>query len=100
TVLVTGIFDAPGPVVTTPVRPSMTTPTLLTAGQAAGPAGGHMAAGGTGSATGDVKVKAPAASGPETADGGTLVAQPAPTRAFNVMGRPQSSAVAPLPQLV
>ena len=43
----------------------MTTPTLLIAGQAAAPAGGQWAAGGAGSAVGEVNVKAPVASGPE-----------------------------------
>ncbi len=59
---------APGPVVTTPGCPSITTATLAMAGQAVALAGGQLATGGVGNGVGDVRVNAPVASGPAIAE--------------------------------
>ena len=77
---------APGPVVTTPGWPSITTATLLMAAQAVAPAGGQFAAGGAGSAVGEVRVKAPVESGPVIAAPGTAAAHPATPSGFKETG--------------
>ena len=91
---------APGPVETTPGWPSITTATLLTAGHICALAGGQAAAGGVGSAVGDVTVNAPVESGPLMADAGTAVAHPASAKGLSETGCPHFAGVVPLPQLV
>ncbi len=78
----------------------MTTPILLIAGHAVALAGGQLAAGGIGSAVGEVNVNAPPASGPAIAAAGTAAAQPVTTRGLSDKGWPEVAAVVPLPQLV